>query len=63
MSDVYVLGSGFSASCGLPTLKNLFREILNQGDAFKHETDEVRHALEFLYPHIKRRRQCDGYPR
>lgn len=52
MSNVYILGSGFSASCGLPTLTDLFSEILKYNREGEEDAANVRSALEHLYPHF-----------
>jgi hypothetical protein len=60
---VYVLGSGFSASMGLPTLINLFKDVMEfperEGESDK---DNVYSALEFLYPHFNREITPPSYP-
>jgi hypothetical protein len=52
MSNVYILGSGFSASCGLPTLNGLFPEILKFNRSGERDLENVHDALAFLYPHF-----------
>jgi len=52
MPNVYILGSGFSASCGLPTLINLFPEILKYNRPGEEDVENVHDGLEFLYPHF-----------
>jgi hypothetical protein len=60
---VFVLGSGFSASMGLPTLMNLFPEVLalpereDEGD--KENTQD---ALAFLYPEFRRNGEPASLP-
>jgi len=50
---VFVLGSGFSASMGLPTLFGLFGELMTHpGRAGYSDHDDVRYALQQLYPHF-----------
>ena len=62
MSNVFVLGSGFSKSCGLPTLAELFGQMLTTQGADPKDVEVVKVALEFLYPHLKARSGHDGYP-
>jgi NAD-dependent SIR2 family protein deacetylase len=60
---VYVLGSGFSASMGLPTLNNLFKAIMEfperEGESDK---DNVYTALVYLYPYFNKAFSTPSYP-
>lgn len=58
---VFVLGSGFSASMGLPTLNNLFQQIIEYPARFDNDKEEVLSALEVLYPHFTRK-VANSYP-
>ncbi len=62
MRNVWVLGSGFSASCGLPTLKDLFREMVKYERPVERNVAIIREALELLYPHLKSKDHYDWYP-
>lgn len=58
---VYILGSGFSASLGLPTLKNLFQEMmLHDERPGEIDKEQILDALLFLYPHFDKIHPC--YP-
>lgn len=58
---VYILGSGFSASFGLPTLKNLFQEMmLHDERPGEMDKEQILNALLFLYPHFDETHPC--YP-
>ncbi len=50
---VFIIGSGFSASMGLPTLNGLFAKIMTFPER-PGETDKrnINTALDFLYPHF-----------
>jgi hypothetical protein len=52
MADrVFVLGSGFSASMGVPTLEDLFPKIIEHGERpGENDIEGVRRGLEMLYP-------------
>lgn len=62
MSNVFVIGSGFSASAGLPTLVNLFPEMMNPSNERGGENDieNIKKALLVLYPHFDD--TSDSYP-
>ncbi len=60
---IFVLGSGFSASMGLPTLLNLFTEIMNLPERQGYsDKEEVRYALELLYPRFRDLTSHHSYP-
>lgn len=60
---VFVLGSGFSASMGLPTLRTLFAEIMGTPPRLGYDDkNEVLYALEVLYPHFDRKVTPPAYP-
>lgn len=60
---VFVLGSGFSAAMGLPTLRTLFGEIMKEPDRpGSDDKTEVLYALEVLYPHFDRNMSPPAYP-
>lgn len=50
---VFIIGSGFSASMGLPTLNGLFDKIMSFPER-PGEVDKknINTALDFLYPHF-----------
>ncbi|MEW6118397.1 MAG: hypothetical protein AB1553_16100 [Nitrospirota bacterium] len=53
INNVYVLGSGFSASMGLPTLVHLFRDVMDfPGRPGENDKENILRALAFLYPHF-----------
>lgn len=57
---VFVLGSGFSAAMGLPTLRGLFETIMGfPGD--RDDKRRVHDGLKRMYPHFRRAGQ-DAYP-
>lgn len=50
---IFVLGSGFSASMGLPTLADLFPAVMAEpGRTGEQDHDHIRNALRSLYPHL-----------
>src|SRR5262245_28930084 len=49
---LFILGSGFSASMGLPTLQTLFPTLMWQTDAAEEDLMRVIAALRRLYPHF-----------
>ena len=53
--NVYILGSGFSASFGFPTQANLFSKLMAARER-SGETDKAKivDALQFLYPHFNK---------
>ncbi len=60
---VFVIGSGFAASMGLPTLNRLFDKIM----AFperpgKNDKQKINTALDFLYPHFDVKMSPPSYP-
>lgn len=60
---VFVLGSGFSASMGLPTLLNLFHEMMSQPERpGESDKEHVLNALEVLYPHFQKNESPPSYP-
>ncbi|MEK6715444.1 MAG: SIR2 family protein [Candidatus Omnitrophota bacterium] len=50
---VFVLGSGFSASLGLPTLNNLFKDMMSSPVRDEGDKEEIYNALKILYPHFE----------
>lgn len=60
---VFVLGSGFSASMGLPTLADLFKNLMDFPER-EGEEDKLNifTALDFLYPHFDYRITPPSYP-
>jgi len=60
---VFVIGSGFSASMGLPTLTSLFEKVMSFTER-PGETDKrnINTALDFLYPHFDMRVSPPSYP-
>ena len=60
---VFIIGSGFSASLGLPTLSGLFDKMMRFPER-KGESDKknVWTALQFLYPHFDSRVSPPSYP-
>jgi hypothetical protein len=60
-SKVFILGSGFSASMGLPTLINLFQEIMSLRE-MESEKENVFDALEVLYPNFNKKGEPSSYP-
>lgn len=61
MARVWILGSGFSASCGLPTLSALFPEIL-KAQPNGEDVRRVKEAIPFLYPKLRTLEGYDKYP-
>ncbi len=59
---VYILGSGFSASCGLPTVRDLFQAIFKLPDSYNREKNIVKHAITRLYPFFKDYQGSESYP-
>ncbi len=60
---VFVLGSGFSANMGLPTLKNLFSGLMAFPErAGESDKEEVLKALQFLYPPFRTLLTPPSYP-
>ena len=60
---VYILGSGFSASMGLPTLLNLFPSLMEHPNREGEEDKEqILYALEVLYPHFRKEKSPPAYP-
>lgn len=61
---VFILGSGFSAGMGLPTLNNLFNDLMYFAEKPGYENDRrhILQALEFLYPHFKANITSHSYP-
>ncbi len=54
MKTTYVLGSGFSASVGLPVVANQFSEIFSLRGSYEYDDADfsrVLEAMKFLYPH------------
>lgn len=59
----FVLGSGFSASMGLPTLRNLFDGLMSDTERpGRSDKRQVLNALEFLYPHLTPNTSHRAYP-
>lgn len=61
MARVFVLGSGFSAALGLPTLRELFHAIMEH-DGNDDDKKWVLIMLEHLYPHFQRSHTPPAYP-
>lgn len=60
---VYILGSGFSASMGLPTLLGLFHEMMIfESETTKYNKDNILYAIDFLYPHFDPKISPPSYP-
>ena len=60
---VFILGSGFSASMGLPTLLNLFHEIMERPErSGESDKENVLNSLEILYPHFQKNESPPSYP-
>lgn len=58
-----MLGSGFSAGMGLPTLLGLFAELMDQQNRPGYsDKEEVLNALELLYPHFLKDVSPPSYP-
>lgn len=50
---VFILGSGFSASMGLPTLIGLFQEMMSfESERMNYNRENLLYAIDFLYPHF-----------
>lgn len=63
MGNVFVLGSGFSASCGLPTQAELFSQMFATPGANSEDIRDVKKALRFPYPHLQKTPSWyDGFP-
>ncbi len=58
IGNIFVLGSGFSASCGLPTQAGLFKALINQADP--KDVPRLRNMLKLFFPHIDE--TADSYP-
>ena len=53
MKRVFVLGAGFSAAAGLPTITNLFERMLALQDSYSRDPDDyddLRRNVTFFYP-------------
>lgn len=60
---VFILGSGFSASMGLPTLLELFPAIMSfESETTNRKKDDILQAIEFLYPHFDPKMSPPSYP-
>ncbi|MBI4493210.1 MAG: hypothetical protein HY690_10510 [Chloroflexi bacterium] len=60
---VFVLGSGFSASFGLPTLRGLFAGLMASRERpGESDKEHVLQALDLLYPHFTRTSAPPHYP-
>ena len=60
---VFVLGSGFSAAMGLPTLADLFKHVMSaKPQRESDDKNQVLNALESLYPHSKSGGAPTAYP-
>jgi len=60
---VFILGSGFSASMELPTLLNLFHELMARPERpGESDKEHVLNSLEILYPHFQKSESPPSYP-
>jgi hypothetical protein len=60
---VFILGSGFSASMGLPTLLGLFHEMMSfESEKTNYNKDNILYAIGFLYPHFNPKISPPSYP-
>ena len=60
---VFILGSGFSASMGLPTLINLFKEVMEFPEREgRPDKKNINTALDFLSPHFNVAISPPSYP-
>ena len=60
---LFLLGSGFSAAMGLPTLRGLFNGVMQQQErAGENNKDNVLQALAILYPHFQTNSENPVYP-
>jgi hypothetical protein len=60
---VFVIGSGFSASMGLPTLNNIFNEIMMMPERpGESDKENIYSTLEILYPHFRRLKTPSSFP-
>lgn len=60
---VFILGSGFSASMGLPTLMTLFQEMMSHSERpGESDKEHVLNALEILYPHFQKNKTPPSFP-
>lgn len=60
---VFVLGSGFSESLGLPTLAHLFQKMMERDERpGENDKNNVLCALEVLYPNFKKKKSPPAYP-
>ena len=48
MKTTYVLGSGFSASVGLPVVANLFSEIFSLRGSYEYDDADFSRVLEAM---------------
>lgn len=60
---VFIIGSGFSASMGLPTLAGLFKKVMAYPERpGEKDKRNINTALDFLYPHFEISITSPSYP-